>query len=161
MEYRRSRRMKRKKAIKRSGRGTRRRTLLLSRKARIGRGRSRRVRYGRAPKGLLVRKKRRQRRRIVQKIQVVHPSVQPIVQPVVQPPVHMVPVQVVPVVEAPPAPQVVQLPRILASLRKRRRETPFSRATPKHTTWGSTPVSPRASRTGISWSWAETSKAKG
>lgn len=63
-----------------------------------------------AQKGLLVRKKKRQRRRIVQKIQVVHPSVQPIVQPVVQPPVHMVPVQVVPVVEAPPAPQVVQLP---------------------------------------------------
>lgn len=46
-------------------------------------------------------------------------------------------------------------PRSWASRRNCRRETPISRATPKHTTWGSTPVSPRASRTGISWSLAD------
>ncbi|MFC6648860.1 hypothetical protein [Paenibacillus rhizoplanae] len=46
-------------------------------------------------------------------------------------------------------------PRIWASRRNSRRETPISRATPKHTTWGSTQVSPRASRTGISWSSAD------
>lgn len=130
----------------RSGR-TRRRTLLLSRKTKVRRGLARKprrglsrkvVRYGKTKKGLLVRKKRRLRRKLVRKVRVI------------QAPVH-----VVPVIEAPPAPQVIPLPRTLAFRRKRHRQTPFSRGTQKHTTWGSTPVSPRASRTGISWSLIE------
>lgn len=139
--------MKRKRLGKlRSGSKGRRRTLLLSRKTRVRRGLGRKTRRGlirktgkRAP---LLRKKRRLRRRLVRRVHVVQP-----------------PVQVVPAVEAPPVAQVVPLPRIWASLRSCRRETPFSRATPKHTTWGSTQVSPRASRTGISWSWAERAAA--
>lgn len=129
----------------RSGR-TRRRTLLLSRKAKVRKGLARKtrrvlarktVRYGKSKKGLLLRKKRRLRRKLVRKVRVSQP-----------------PVLVVPVSEAPPAPQVIPLPRSWAFRRKRPRQMPFNRATPKHTTWGSTPVSPRASRTGISWNSA-------
>lgn len=85
----------------RSGR-TRRRTLLLSRKTKVRRGLARKprrglsrkiVRYGKTKKGLLVRKKRRLRRKLVRKVRVI------------QAPVH-----VVPVIEAPPAPQVIPLP---------------------------------------------------
>lgn len=85
----------------RSGR-TRRRRLLLSRKAKVGKGlvrKSRRghaikiVRYGKTKRGLLIRKKRRLRRKVVRKVRVI------------QAPVH-----VVPVIEAPPAPQVIPLP---------------------------------------------------
>lgn len=85
----------------RSGR-TRRRTLLLSRKAKVRKGlarKSRRVlarktaRYGKSKKGLLLRKKRRLRRKLVRKVRVAQP-----------------PVIVVPVSEAPPAPQVIPLP---------------------------------------------------
>ncbi|MEK4462472.1 hypothetical protein MHB56_09435 [Paenibacillus sp. FSL H8-0315] len=102
MEHRRNRSMKKKsRRTLRSGR-TRRRTLLLSRKAKVRKGlarKSRRVlarktaRYGKSKKGLLLRKKRRLRRKLVRKVRVAQP-----------------PVIVVPVSEAPPAPQVIPLP---------------------------------------------------
>jgi hypothetical protein len=85
----------------RSGR-TRRRKLLLSRKTRIRKGLARKsrrgvvrktVRYGKSKKGLLLRKKRRIRRKLVRRVRVAQP-----------------PVDVVPVVEAQPAPQVIPLP---------------------------------------------------
>lgn len=60
MEYRRSRSMKRKKAIKRSGRAAKRRTLLVTRKAKIRRGagrKLRKLRSGKTKRGLLLRKK--------------------------------------------------------------------------------------------------------
>lgn len=89
--------MKRKKVIKRRGRAVRRSTLVLTRKAQIRRGarrKTRKLRYGKTKRGPLLRKKRRLPRKQAQRVQVV-----------TQPPV-----QVVPVIEAPPAPQVVPLP---------------------------------------------------
>lgn len=89
--------MKRKRLGKlRSGTKSRRRTLLLARKTRVKRGLGRKTRRGLVRKSgkrpLLLRKKRRLRRRLARRVQV-------------QPPV-----QVVPVIEAPQAPQVVPLP---------------------------------------------------
>lgn len=123
-----------------TGKGRRRRPLL-SRKTRIRKGPGRKSRKGLlgkpGKKSLQLRRKRRLRRRLLRKSRVVRP------------------VQVIPAIEPPLEPQVIPLPRIWASRRNCRRETPISRATPKHTTWGSTQVSPRASRTGISWSLAD------
>ncbi|WP_228745010.1 hypothetical protein [Paenibacillus sp. S150] len=91
--------MKKKKLGKvRSGGRSRRRTLLLSRKARIRKGLGRKSRRGlirrsgRTKRELLLRRKRRLRRRH-RRVPAVHP-----------------PAQVVAAVEAPPAPQVVPLP---------------------------------------------------
>ncbi|MFD2880471.1 hypothetical protein ACFTAO_38250 [Paenibacillus rhizoplanae] len=124
-----------------TGKGKRRRPLL-SRKTRIRKGPGRKSRKGLlgkpGKKSLQLRRKRRLRRRLLRRSRIVKP-----------------PVQVIPAIEPPPQPQVIPLPRIWASRRNSRRETPISRATPKHTTWGSTQVSPRASRTGISWSSAD------
>jgi len=83
----------------RSGRITRRRTLLLTRKTKVRKGLVRKprrglirkkVRFGRSKRGLVIRKKRRIRRKVIRRVHVI------------QPPVH-----VVPVVEAPPAPQAL------------------------------------------------------
>ncbi|MRN56052.1 hypothetical protein [Paenibacillus monticola] len=91
----------------RSGKTTRRRTLLLSRRAKVRRGLVRKgvvrktrrrlihkvVRYGKSKKTLLPRKKRRIRRRVIRSVQVIQP-----------------PIQIIPVVEAQQAPQVIPLP---------------------------------------------------
>lgn len=85
----------------RSGR-TRTRKLLLSRKAKVGKGlvrKSRRgharkiLRYGKTKRVLVIRKKRKLRRKLVRKGRGIH-----------------APVRVVPVTEAPPAPKVIPLP---------------------------------------------------
>ncbi|WP_039832990.1 hypothetical protein, partial [Paenibacillus sonchi] len=72
--------MKKKKLGKvRLGSRTRRRTLLLSRKARIRKGPSRKagrglaLRTGKTKRGLLPRRKRRLRRRLVRRVQVIQP----------------------------------------------------------------------------------------
>ncbi|MDQ0194536.1 hypothetical protein [Paenibacillus wynnii] len=78
--------MKRKKSrrVLRLGKPSRKRILLLSRKARVRRGLVRKirkgltrkvVRYGKSKKGILLRRKRRIRRRTVRRAQVLHPGV--------------------------------------------------------------------------------------
>lgn len=86
----------------RSGRITHRRTLLLTRKTKVRIGLVRKtrrgpirkkVRFGSSKRGLVIRKKRRIRRKVIRRVHVIQP-----------------PVRVVPVIEAPPAPQVIPLP---------------------------------------------------
>jgi hypothetical protein len=93
---------KKNRRVVRLGKASRKRALLLLRKARVRKRLARKarkgvngktIRYGKGKKNTLLRKKRRIRRRTVRKVKVIHP-----------------PVSVVPAADPPPAAEVVALP---------------------------------------------------